>query len=447
MFAPTSLPTSRGNGIAPPDGLGAGRIDRPVDMPTVSRVARSPRLPWLFGPASWHYAEPPAAVNGQGHAAAPVHSSPPKMSFPPAERIPPISSGAPSSRPGTTNGLPAGGFMPTTAISRDGKEGPQRPGASLQPGLGHQAQPPVIIDLTNEPDELPAISPLHPVYPIGGTVRESPRGVKPGPISATPIARPKMAPPTFPPQPNETSHVHVAGDTNRNRSSPSQRDPARADLHSAPVQGTHHSKPSSDLRARSSAGAQEGMSETIQVSTESRAEVRRKKRVSQFDSAAFDSLIYAQQGVLPPPPGVVLSANGHSDNPEREPRFLRVNPEIHFRQERSKEWHDWKTEDIEKRPNRKAWFGKVIQRQRWLNEQRRRHHGQRGIAESSGRARWRVDPEPWGHRRPLDFSLVPADELPDDVKENPAWARACARFRWNRSAREELRDARLRGDG
>ena len=47
--------------------------------------------------------------------------------------------------------------------------------------------------------------------------------------------------------------------------------------------------------------------------------------------------------------------------------------------------------------------------------------------------RRRREPRPWAHRRHIDFSDVPEERLPGLVKADPAWLRACAWMRTNRT--------------
>lgn len=52
----------------------------------------------------------------------------------------------------------------------------------------------------------------------------------------------------------------------------------------------------------------------------------------------------------------------------------------------------------------------------------------------------RADPEPGAYRRPLDFGDVPESKLPEKVRQNPDWLKACEWFR----QQQNLRDMRLR---
>ncbi|KAM5352407.1 hypothetical protein ACJ41O_005130 [Fusarium nematophilum] len=164
-----------------------------------------------------------------------------------------------------------------------------------------------------------------------------------------------------------------------------------------------------------------------------RIEARRKKRLAKFDSAAFDAFIY-QQSDLRPPAGVFLrpllprNATASSEEPRL---YLPVNPAIHRLHNRSEDWYKKKCQEIENRPGRKAWFGKVLERQRWLRAKEAKLEKARQMARMAGTTAPYKEPQPRGHKQILDFGDVPEEELPEDVRNNAAWLKACA---WHRES-------------
>ncbi|QPC77620.1 hypothetical protein HYE68_008372 [Fusarium pseudograminearum] len=100
----------------------------------------------------------------------------------------------------------------------------------------------------------------------------------------------------------------------------------------------------------------------------------KEKPLATFDPVAFDSIIY-RQSRLRPPPGVRLSSrivkNGSASH-KSERVYLPVNPAIHKMHKRSQHWYKQKCEEIKRRPSRKAWFGKVEARLRWLRAEEER---------------------------------------------------------------------------
>ncbi|KAM0340105.1 hypothetical protein ACHAPU_010678 [Fusarium lateritium] len=162
-----------------------------------------------------------------------------------------------------------------------------------------------------------------------------------------------------------------------------------------------------------------------------KSEARRKRLLSNFDSDVFDSLIYRQSKLRPPTNNTVPS---HAMQRKLAPYkgkqvFLPVNPAIHRMHKRSRAWYKQKCEEIRKRPRRKAWFGKVMERKRWLHYMKLKLEKQRQEAQETGTAPPFEAPEPRSVKRILDFGDVPEDELPDYVKANPAWLKACAWLR------------------
>ncbi|KAF4982887.1 hypothetical protein FZEAL_1583 [Fusarium zealandicum] len=170
---------------------------------------------------------------------------------------------------------------------------------------------------------------------------------------------------------------------------------------------------------------------THKLSFRARCEAHRKKRLANFDSAAFDGFIYRQSD-LRPPNGVIV--------PRRPPRkvaasseesrfFLPVNPAIHRLHSRSEDWYKKKCQEIKRRPGRKAWFGKVHERRRWLRTMEAKLDKERQQALLAGTTPPFKEPQPRGYKRILDFGDVPEEELPEKVRNNPAWLKACA---WHR---------------
>ncbi|KAF4345492.1 hypothetical protein FBEOM_601 [Fusarium beomiforme] len=170
---------------------------------------------------------------------------------------------------------------------------------------------------------------------------------------------------------------------------------------------------------------------TVPLSLHAKAEARRKKLLVDFDSEAFDSLIYRQSNLRPPPQVQVSSriANYNTIFDEQKPLYLPVNPAVHHMHKRSRAWYKKKCEEIRRRPKRKEWFGKVVERQRWLRAMEIEQQEKSQEAERDGTAPPYKPPEPRGVKRTLDFGDVPEEELPEYVRSNPAWLKACAWFR------------------
>lgn len=112
------------------------------------------------------------------------------------------------------------------------------------------------------------------------------------------------------------------------------------------------------------------------------------------DEASFDSLVYSQADASAPPLGVQLRkpAAPAKSQPRDEPYYAHIDPRLHWPHNHSEEWRKAKQKDIEARGGRKANFGRAALRMR---EQRLRE----GPA-----------------------NLV--DQLPDRIREDPAWVRA-----------------------
>ncbi|RGP69409.1 hypothetical protein FLONG3_7742 [Fusarium longipes] len=157
----------------------------------------------------------------------------------------------------------------------------------------------------------------------------------------------------------------------------------------------------------------------------------KKNLLVKFDPIAFDSMIY-RHSRLRPPPGISLYSrvvkNGLSLR-SNERVYLPVNPAIHKMHKRSEHWYKEKCEEIRRRPNRKAWFGKVMARKRWLLAEEIKSEESRQEARRAGTMPSFKPPEPRSVKQILDFGDVPEEELPEHVRNNPAWMKACAWLR------------------
>ncbi|PNY26226.1 Uncharacterized protein TCAP_03843 [Tolypocladium capitatum] len=154
----------------------------------------------------------------------------------------------------------------------------------------------------------------------------------------------------------------------------------------------------------------------------------RRSKIQDFDSASFDAVIYQQPTAMKPPPGVLIPARPQRSLPsssDDQRMYLHINPAIHLSHNRSEGWFKAKAEEIKSRGGRKAWFGKVIERQRWLHAQKNHEE----VANGKGSGQRRANQQPWTYSRPMDFGDLPASQLPDDVLKNAAWLKACA---WHR---------------
>lgn len=145
-----------------------------------------------------------------------------------------------------------------------------------------------------------------------------------------------------------------------------------------------------------------------------------------FDSNAFDAMIYQQSSInwqpsLPFPPRRSLKGE--------LPRSLLVNPAIHGMHNRSEHWYQKKHREIAARRGRKAWFGKPVERMKWLEAQEVALEEERQKAERNGAPSFRKDPQPKPVQRILDFGDIPEQDLPEDVRNNPGWLKACAFMR------------------
>lgn len=160
-----------------------------------------------------------------------------------------------------------------------------------------------------------------------------------------------------------------------------------------------------------------------------------------FDSEKFDAFIYSQSDMAPPR-GVALPSTEvpPRDEAPDDTAYVAANPAIHRNITRSEQWWKDKAREIRHRPKRKKWFGKAVERLKWLHkkelqEEMRRRPQTRGSAGRSPRR----DPQPTGYKRVIDYGDIPEHQLPLDVLNNPAWVKACE---WMRATREE--DLRMR---
>ncbi|KFA64945.1 hypothetical protein S40285_03864 [Stachybotrys chlorohalonatus IBT 40285] len=212
--------------------------------------------------------------------------------------------------------------------------------------------------------------------------------------------------------------------------------------HETPVEGSDNVVQPTQPRASVRLGDPKETPSNV-IITYAKISARTQARIDRFNSRVFDKLIYGQQGALAPPPGVAVSTpsmeeppkpvNSSSGTSTRMDKrlYLPVNPAIHRPYQRTQVWQDKKDREIQARKGRKYWFGKVTERQRWL--QSKEKVDGKGPLEHGDR----TDPPPRSHDRPLDFADVPESELPSYVRDNPAWLMAC---RWQR-------EQRLKGPG
>ena len=170
-------------------------------------------------------------------------------------------------------------------------------------------------------------------------------------------------------------------------------------------------------------------------------ETKKAARKLEFDSDAFDSLIYAETNADKASGldnNILISSASLRSLPD-ERLFFYANPATQTMHSRPEEWYNKKTEEIKARGGRKFWFGKVAARQRWINRMRKDQERERKAAVRSGSIPPRRDPEPRGYSRPMNFADVPESELPEYVQDDPEWLKACAWLRQNKTARERRR--------
>ncbi|KAH7357846.1 hypothetical protein B0T11DRAFT_329727 [Plectosphaerella cucumerina] len=161
----------------------------------------------------------------------------------------------------------------------------------------------------------------------------------------------------------------------------------------------------------------------------------RLKLAREFNREKFDRDFYGQEGASAPPPGVAPSQRKPAPDPGNDGKlYLRLDPRIHWPRDWSDEWYEEKMKEIKARGTRKANWGKAAKRMREqrLMEEALAAEEQEALAAGEPLRR-RREPRPWAHRRHIDFSDVPEERLPGLVKADPAWLRACAWMRTNRT--------------
>lgn len=164
-----------------------------------------------------------------------------------------------------------------------------------------------------------------------------------------------------------------------------------------------------------------------------------KHKSRPFDTSAFDMAIYQQPGAQRPPRGVAVPRRRqHATYSEDERQYIHANPAIHRIHNRPKVWYARKALEIQARGGRKFWFGKVAKRVQWLRRQHTEPSKEQEV--NSHVLTERSDPEPQTYTRPLDFGDVPESKLPEDVRENADWLKACEWFR----QQQGLKEVRLR---
>lgn len=146
-----------------------------------------------------------------------------------------------------------------------------------------------------------------------------------------------------------------------------------------------------------------------------------------FDSDAFDAMIYSQIGTTPPR-GITIRRTRPPSTATGETLYLHINPYIHLMHARSDVWQKQKTKDIRNRGGRKFWFAQTGKRRRW----------RLAVDKIEGAAPQMIHPRR-GH-----LGEIPEEDLPDEVKANPAWLKACARLRqWEETCLKRERVRRL----
>jgi hypothetical protein len=116
---------------------------------------------------------------------------------------------------------------------------------------------------------------------------------------------------------------------------------------------------------------------------------------------------------------------------EDQRQYIYANPAIHGMHNRPEAWYARKALEIQSRGGRKFWFGKASARMRWLQKKRAESSKAHGIFGDA--LPERSDPQPRAYARPLDFGDVPEGQLPEDVRQNEGWLKACEWFREQQS--------------
>jgi hypothetical protein len=243
---------------------------------------------------------------------------------------------------------------------------------------------------------------------------------------------------------DKEARVSMALETEvRPRSSTQETRPRSSTQETRPRDSVEEPQPQAAIRRPGSRGNTKGKPQTS-IEREASAMFdpgRIAQLVAEHDSAdqrsaLLDAQIYRQDGARSPPPGVSLDQEDTGlFSAKYSPVYLHVNPRIHGTHFRTEEWYQKKAEEIRQRGGRKRCFGKPKQRRKWL--QAYKAEAERALAQKEKLISVPLprDPEPWGHQRPADFASMREEDLPSDVKENPAWLRICARMREDKAMR------------
>ncbi|KAF4837355.1 hypothetical protein CGCTS75_v001383 [Colletotrichum tropicale] len=187
-------------------------------------------------------------------------------------------------------------------------------------------------------------------------------------------------------------------------------------------------------------------------------EQRRVELCRTVDQDKFDTWIYTQPEADTPPPEVFIPPapsrpNSASAGEEaHRPFYMRFDPRIHWSHDRSDEWFEQKIEEIKARGGRKTNFGKAAYRMKQQRLAEERSEAGQAIARALAARRGKDPPkpppnppQPWSHRRPMDFGDVPVEELPSYVRRNEDWLKATE---WMRKSRDlSLKAAALEAAG
>ncbi|KAI5462462.1 hypothetical protein BGZ63DRAFT_403688 [Mariannaea sp. PMI_226] len=170
------------------------------------------------------------------------------------------------------------------------------------------------------------------------------------------------------------------------------------------------------------------------------------QRKAQFDSDAFDDMIYHRSKVqLPKGDSVTTHLLKKKSCPEKSERlFLHINPAIHRPHRQSTSWYQRKANEIKARGRRKEWYGKYHERQRFLRAQEAAREVERHQAVITGEIYPRRDPQPRVHARIRFLADLDDEDLPDEVKSNPPWLEALSWFRKTEDEKRKRQEKRRR---
>jgi hypothetical protein len=176
------------------------------------------------------------------------------------------------------------------------------------------------------------------------------------------------------------------------------------------------------------------------IKTISTAETMRRDRVARFDSSAFDSQLYAQEGALSPPSGVCIVGECDEQSLQQTlvPPFPHYKPRVHGMQHQRQAWNRCMAEANQTQPLRKAWLAKASERQQWSTNGRERAADEEHLFSRTAQRHARPGVTPWMHNVAIDFSDIAEDDLPEDVKHNSTWMSICAQFRKNKFHNKKL---------